>query len=209
MSTRTPRGPYAKTAKLRARAIDVGIDIFGRAGYHGATLTEVADRLGMTLTGLQHHFPDKDALLAAVLAERDRRAAERLPQGTHLDEVESLLAMLEENADNPGLIELHSVLAAEATTPSHPAHEYFRRRYAALREQATAAFEQMVADGELDTAISPASLAAMVIALVDGLQVQWLLDRGSVDVAGEVRRFIRILMPAVRPTADPEAGSLS
>jgi AcrR family transcriptional regulator len=196
--TATTRGPYAKTAKIRARAIDAGVEIFGSAGYNGATLTEVADRLGMSLTGLQHHFPDKDSLLAAVLEERDRRAAETFTRESHLDETESLLAMLEEDASTPGLIELQCVLSAEATSPDHPAHDYFQRRYAALRAQATASFEQMAESGELQSNISPSSLAAMIIALVDGLQVQWLLDRDSVDIAAELRQFIKQFVPAIR-----------
>jgi AcrR family transcriptional regulator len=196
--TPTVRGPYAKTARLRARAIDVGVELFGTTGYNGATLTEVADKLGMTLTGLQHHFPDKDSLLAAVLEERDVRAANKLDTHTHLDETESLLAMLEENVSAPGLMELQCVLSAEATSPDHPAHDYFKKRYEALRAQATLAFEQMIEAGDMKPILEPSSLAAMVLALVDGLQLQWLLDRGSVDIAAEVRSFIRTFVPAIR-----------
>jgi AcrR family transcriptional regulator len=198
----TVRGPYAKTAKVRARAIDAGMELFGTAGYNGATLTEVADKLGMTLTGLQHHFPDKSSLLAAVLEERDVRAASSLDTHTHIDETESLLAMLEENASTPGLIELQCVLSAEATSPDHPAHTYFQNRYTALRDQATRSFEQMIESGDMKPLLAPSSLAAMVIALVDGLQLQWLLDKGSVDIAAEVRSFIRTFVPAIRE-ADP------
>ncbi|MBB2947331.1 AcrR family transcriptional regulator [Actinoplanes lutulentus] len=199
MSAKTgTRGPYAKTAKVRARAIDAGIALFSSAGYNGATLTVIAETLGMTLTGLQHHFPTKESLLTAVLEERDRRAEEALPSsGSHTDAFENLAAMLSESQKTPGLMELQCVLSAEATSADHPAHEYFQRRYARLRGEATEAFRQMAEDGQLTSAYEPASLAAMLIAVVDGLQLQWLLERGSVDIEAETRRFLRTFIPAI------------
>lgn len=196
-ATTSTRGPYAKTARLRSRAIDIGIELFGSAGYNGATLTEVADRLGMSLTGLQHHFPDKDSLLTAVLEERDRRDAVRIENRSTLDGLENLILMLSESEASPGLIELQCVLAAEATSAEHPAHEYFQKRYATLRDEAARAFAELAEQGQLSPAMTPASLAKMVIALVDGLQLQWLLDRGAVDVEAEVRTFIHAFIPAI------------
>lgn len=192
------RGPYAKTAKLRARAIEIGIELFGSSGYNGATLTEVADRLGMSLTGLQHHFPDKDALLTAVLEERDRRDAARIENRSTLDGLENLIVMLSESEQSPGLIELQCVLAAEATSADHPAHAYFQHRYASLRAGATEAFAELAEQGQLSPVTTPESLATMVIALVDGLQLQWLLHPDAIDVEAEVRTFIHAFIPAIR-----------
>jgi AcrR family transcriptional regulator len=198
-STTTTRGPYAKTAKLRQRAIDAAIELFGTTGYHGATLTEVADRIGITLTGLQHHFPDKTTLLTAVLAERDRRSASQwVPADTAVGTLEDTLHILARNQDSPGLIELHCVLSAEATDESHPAHEYFRNRYETLRASAAQAFEEMAHRGELVSPLPPAMLASMFMALVDGLQVQWLLDRQSVDIEASARAYLRAIVPAMR-----------
>jgi AcrR family transcriptional regulator len=198
LATGGTRGPYAKTAKLRARAIEVGIELFGTAGYNGSTLTDVADRLDMTLTGLQHHFPDRDSLLAAVLEERDRRAEEALPEAPNVDVLEYLAAMLSENQKAPGLMELQCVLSAEATSVDHPAHEYFQRRYARLKEAAVTSFRQMAEDNEIVLLMEPESLASQLIALVDGLQLQWLLDKGSVDIEAETRRFLKTFVPTLR-----------
>jgi hypothetical protein len=33
-----------------------------------------------------------------------------------------------------------------------------------------------------------------MVALMDGLQVQWLYDRNSVDMAAEVRRYVQSLL---------------
>ena len=105
MSTTTTaqkRGPYAKTARTRQRAIEAAIEISSASGYHGATLTDVADRLGMTLTGLQHHFPDKESLLAAVLEERDKRSQAEISVELGEDATEKLLSIVERNDESPG-----------------------------------------------------------------------------------------------------------
>ena len=40
----------------------------------------------------------------------------------------------------------------------------------------------------------PRSAAITLMAVMDGLQVQWLLDRDSLDMAEEVRRYLRPLL---------------
>ncbi|MGW5517524.1 TetR/AcrR family transcriptional regulator [Nocardia africana] len=197
------RGPYAKSAQTRQRAVDAAIEIFSVTGYHGATLTDVAEKLGMTLTGLQHHFPDKDSLLAAVLAERDRRSREEITISPDEDATEKFLAIATRNQQNPLLTELHTVLSAEATSETHPAHDYFVQRYGHEREAGRRYFQHRIDRGELGDAADASSLATLLIAISDGLQLQWLLDPESIDLEKELRRFLTIALPAMAANAVP------
>lgn len=202
------RGPYAKSAKTRQRAIDAAVEIFSTSGFHGATLTDVAERVGMTLTGLQHHFPDKSSLLAAVLEERDRRSREETPIDPREDATEQFIKIVAKNRSTPLLTELHTVLSAEATSPDHPAHAYFVERYAKERAGARQYFAERIAAGAIDASADPQSLANLLIAVSDGLQLQWLLDPSAVDMEREMRRFLA----AFAPTADARrsaAGAVS
>jgi len=47
-------------------------------GYRKTTAAEIARRAGVTWGAVQHHFGDKDGILAAVLADTFARFAERL-----------------------------------------------------------------------------------------------------------------------------------
>jgi TetR/AcrR family transcriptional regulator len=47
---------------------------FGRSGYHGTSLAEVAMALGLTKQALYYYFPDKQALLHACAVEAHRGA---------------------------------------------------------------------------------------------------------------------------------------
>lgn len=203
------RGPYAKTAQTRQRALDAAVEIFSGTGYHGATLTDVADRLGMTLTGLQHHFADKESLLAAVLEERDRRARAETPVRPGLDAIDQLLSIVDRNERNPRLTELHTVLSAEATDPSHPAHGYFVERYDRERAAGARFFQSQVEQGLLPSGADTGSLATLLIAVADGLQLQWLLDEQAIDMKAELRRFLEVGVPALASSGPPGDGPAS
>lgn len=43
---------------------------FHEQGFHGSSVDAILDRAGATKGGMYHHFPDKDALGAAVVEER-------------------------------------------------------------------------------------------------------------------------------------------
>lgn len=198
----TARGPYAKSARVRAAAIDAATEIFGATGYRSATFRDVATKLGMTAPGLSYYFPDKDALLAAVLQERDRRVSEpgtTIPESPSRDDLtEYVMGVLTENMGHAGLAELHCVVSAEATAEDHPAHDYFRARYRRARDLLETALGDAAARGEIRSVPSPKTLATLLLAVLDGVQLQWLLDPNEVDMRQTVRAFIsELLAPTV------------
>src|SRR5687768_6406808 len=51
----------------RQKALDVALDMFGRKGYEGTSLREIAESLGVSKAALYYHFPSKDALLVTLV----------------------------------------------------------------------------------------------------------------------------------------------
>ncbi|MEV5827616.1 TetR/AcrR family transcriptional regulator [Spirillospora sp. NPDC052242] len=204
MASRTPRGPYAKSAAIRRRVLEACVDAFAQTGFYGATMKDVAKRAGISYTGLLHHFPRKEDLLLAVLEFRGERSAGLLaaaggrdPAGEPLQALRGMLAVAADNAHSPGLLELHCVISGEATSPHHPAHAYYADRYGRLRRFFTAAFTALDERGELHSRLPPETLATMTIALLNGLQAQWLYDRETVDVQDGLRAFLASVVPAL------------
>jgi len=189
---------YAKGRAKRRQILEEATALFGEVGYRSASLREVAARCGISHPGLLHHFPSKELLLRAVLELRDEVDQERfdLDAGTGTERLERLLDLIAHNARVPGIVELYAVLSAEASAPDHPAHDYFVDRYAGHRAALTEVFSSVRDEGRLADDVDPADLAAMTLALADGLQVQWLLDRQSVDMAAAMRQFLALV---VRP----------
>lgn len=88
-------------------------------------------------------------------------------------------------------------MSGEATSPEHPAHAYYTDRYRKLRRFYAAAFTALAERGEIRSESTPEALAAMTIALINGLQTQWLYDRGTVDMEGSLRAFLVSVVPAL------------
>jgi AcrR family transcriptional regulator len=194
-----PQGPgrdgapgYARGRARKRQILDVALDVFGESGYGAASLRDLARRAGISHAGLLHHFPSKEQLLAAALEHRDELDGARLAGDPTdpWDVLDGLVSVVEHNARVPGLVELFCVLSAEATSPQHPAHGYFVRRYDRLVARVEAALQGLADDGRLPAGQEPRSLAVRTVALVDGLQVQWLLSGRSLDMAAELRAHL-------------------
>jgi len=194
---RKPRGAYAKTAARRQEILEAGMDVFATNGFRSGSIREIAEVVGMSQAGLLHHFSNKNELLAGVLELRDDRARDYVDTeaAAGIETIRGFVRLIEYNArEKPGLVELHCVLSAEATSPEHPAHDYFVRRYIYVGSILNEAFGAMRDAGQLAAGIDPASAARGMIAMSDGLQVQWLLDPSTIDMAQEMRNYLRPLL---------------
>ncbi|WP_345800581.1 TetR/AcrR family transcriptional regulator [Microbacterium sp. AZCO] len=190
---RKPRGEYAKSEAKRQAILDAALEVFAESGYRAGSLREVAQRVGMSEAGLLHHFRSKSALLMAVLDHRDdlSRAVVDFDQPDGAAALRGLVALAERNAASPGVVELYCTLSAEATSSDHPAHDYFKRRYVFVRESISDAFRRIHDSGRLLAGVDPYRAAVATTALMDGLQVQWLLDPESTDMAQALAEFFR------------------
>lgn len=182
MSTR------ARSEERRAEIVRAALEVIAERGYRGASLAAVAERVGLTQQGLLHHFPTKDALLVAVLKERDQWDAVPDTQWR----VDLLASLVEYNAMRPGIIQTFSALLGESVTEGHPAREYFTERYVRVRAGMAAVLRAEYGE-RLPSGLTPERIAPLLVAVLDGLQYQWLLDPESVDMPGAFRDFLALL----------------
>lgn len=195
-----PRGPYRKTTLTRARILHAAVEVLGESGYAGCSMRAVAKRAQISQAGLLHHFPSKVALLSAVFEARDHRAQEEIPTDSPgTDQLKAIVRFARISATQPAEIGLYTVLTAEATRPEHPGHDYMRRRYIWVEDEVAGAFSKVAEAGWLQPWAEPAIVASQLIALWDGLQIQWLLHVGEVDVSTRLEQFINLHL--VRPLA--------
>ena len=50
----------------RERALDAALELFGRKGYDGVSMNDIAQAVGIRAPSLYKHFPGKEALFAAI-----------------------------------------------------------------------------------------------------------------------------------------------
>ncbi|MFI8946982.1 TetR/AcrR family transcriptional regulator [Streptomyces sp. NPDC053750] len=214
--------PRTKGERTRARILDSATELFSRSGYNSVSLREIAAHAGMTHAGLLHHFPGKEPLLLEVLSRRDEDdaaylfpgllgrgpdpvvAAARHPAAERLNR---LVAVVGRNSRTPGLVALYAKLSAEASEPGHPARAYFVKRYRVLRAEIGALLGELFASSEPPVAADPHAVAQQLLALMDGLQTQWLLEPAAVPMEERVWEFLWNY--GLAPPVAPERGPVS
>ena len=195
MSPSKPRGQYAKGAERREQIIQTATDVFATEGFEGTALKRVAELVGVREATLFHYFSGKQELLTAVLAERDRRSREI--GGPDEFGLRVLASVAERNRREPGLTTLYAVASATANDPGHASHGYFQDRYSRLVEELALDIGRRQDAGEVRSDAAAESLARLVIAAFDGLQLQWLYDK-KVDMAGGLTELVEVLLAPAR-----------
>jgi len=197
--TRPRKRPRQARSRLTVEAIlDAAARVFERHGYAAGTTNRIAERAGVAIGSLYQYYPNKDAILVA-LVER------------HLDEgVAALTPLLEELRDAPppladGLARmveamvalhrerpaLHRVLFEEAPRP--PA---LRRRLAALEGALTAGVAAYLrACGvEVDAARDPDVAARLVVQVVETVTHELVIrPAGATSVQTYVAETVALL----------------
>lgn len=62
-----PRAPFSSPETTRERIQTEAARLFVASGYHGVSMREVAEAVGVTKPALYHHYADKEALFLAML----------------------------------------------------------------------------------------------------------------------------------------------
>lgn len=189
-------GHYAKGLRRREAIVEAATEVFARAGFEGASIVEIAADVGISRAGLLHHFESKEDLLTAVLENRERADREVfVASGSRSDGgigvLRGMVHLARRNEQRPGLVRLYVVLGAEATAIDHPAHEYFSRHYDRIVDGTIRAVESARASGAMRSSVEPERFATDLVALQDGLQLQWLLRPGHPSIAAPLEAFIQ------------------
>ncbi|GAA3577733.1 TetR/AcrR family transcriptional regulator [Nonomuraea rosea] len=192
---------YATGEARKERILAAALLEFAENGYRGASLARIAERVELSQAGLLHHFKSKELLLVAVLDYRDSLDTRKFDLGSAggIDALRALADVVEHNARVPGLVQLFSVISGEAVTPGHPGHEWARRRYRRLRADVAAALRSGAERGEFRPGLDAEAHADRLIAMMDGLQTQWLIDPDRVDMAAIFRSYVDDLITVLRP----------
>jgi len=190
------RGRYPKGVRRRQEILDRAIEVFADVGFEGASLRAVGEAIGVSHAALRRYFATREELFLEVLREKDRQA---LAEAQELDHGSLRLAVsLEDYASRvPGLMALrHSMVARALERGNERSRTFFVERYAALREEALRTLALAREAGVVRADLPLEAAAALVIASLDGLSTQWLLDP-EVDLHQSIVLLEQLLAPPV------------
>ena len=196
-TTGRERGGYAKGRDRRDAILVAANEVFATRGFRGASLATIAKRVGMSEPGLLHHFASKEELLLELLKLRDLHDDERIAEAraAHAHVLDVVLELCRQNEERPGIVRLFTILAAESVDDDHPAHDWFLARYGDRRRPLADALANAQRDGTVDAGLDPQAVASQILAMFDGLQLQWLLDPAAVDMTAVFEDFLARLRP--------------
>ena len=190
-------------AQRREQILDEAILLIGRRGYHGFSIQQLAQRCKLTNAGLLYYFGSKERLLIDMLESRDRRDAEAVTSMIGLKSgdrecpltiekaLEALHALVARNCTQPEVIRLYATLQAEALDSAHPAHDYFVTREMKVINAYSKLLTPHVAQ--------PRSTARQLVAVMQGLEQQWLRSDMSFDMPAEWDMAIANVLPRPAP----------
>ena len=117
---KSPR--QARSLETRARILDSARRVFGRHGYAAGTTNRIADEAGISVGSLYQYYPNKDAILAALVRDHIEEGTRELLAATARagSDLESLVqsavtALVEVHAADR---KLHRVLFEESPRPA-------------------------------------------------------------------------------------------
>ncbi|MDT8387802.1 MAG: TetR/AcrR family transcriptional regulator [Thiogranum sp.] len=170
---------YLPAEQRRAETIETVVQLAGEQNPGSITTAAIAKRMGLTQGALFRHFPNKDAILQAVMewvAERLMARIEKAVQAeaSPLAALESMfMAHVDFITEHPGIPRMlfGELQRPEETAPKRIAQTLIRR----YGERLGRLFDDGKACGEIDAELDAEASAVLFIGTIQGLVVQSLL----------------------------------
>ncbi len=180
-------------------ALTGALSSFLEFGYHGASMRTIAERAGLSVPGLYHHYPSKQEMLVALLdlTMHDLRVRTEAARAQGRDAVERFALVVECLA----LFHTHrrelGFVGASEMRSLEPGE---RARVTALRVQEQRVVDDAVEDGVREGAFTtpvPHEAARAVVTLCTALP-QWFRPDGSASAEQVAQDYVAFALDLVR-----------
>ncbi len=193
----------------RQQILDAAVALFSAKGYRSTGLTELAESVGMTHPGLLYYFGTKQRLLLEVVAERERTETELRESLDRASlSLDTLTDIARQNVENAMLTRLYVVLAAESLDATDPLHDFFVQRYDGARRHVTQLVHHAMTTGEIRTDVDAEQLSYEILAMLMGLELQWLMDPARFDLVATMAAYVESLRTRLAPSAPADTGGV-
>lgn len=165
----------------RRELIDAGIACLGEGGMSGFTIDRICRHAGVSRGLINHHFRTKDELLLQIYASMTEHL---LGEGDRANPRDDLRAIIDFNFDEGSFntANLRAWLSVWGEIAnSRPLFELHRQRYEVFKSRIVTDLRQIAS--ELDLTLESDRVARQLIALIDGLWLEYCLHPDEFTLA--------------------------
>lgn len=204
-----------RTQETRQLILDAAYAVFARRGYGGAAVDEILSEAGVSKGAFYHHFPSKEAVFQALLTERARRCTEAMAAAivTGASVADNVRGVLRAGwkilTDDPMWANIQMEFWVQATREEW-AREAMGDSFRQCRQFLAGALTAAQQRGAVRSQVDPEAAARLIIALSDGVVVQWQIqpDEVHLDILIEsMADMITLFLTCSQATKSLEGGS--
>lgn len=207
------RGKQAvKREASREAILDAAEELFLSLGFHGARVDDIAKKAGLTKGAVYFHFIDKEAVLMEVLHRVRAVVLEPLveaTQGPDLSPENRIIAFLHRQSlianEYPRRMLMIILLSIELNGMNGVPSRYVKGGYLRLAlalEKVVAAGQRL---GQFRSDLPAREVSGVLLALNDGMMLEWLRRQHKLDGAEMVRAMRAILWAGMTKKSSSQA----
>ena len=187
------------------KIIQSALELFVRKGYHGTSINNITQKVGLTKGALYSHFSSKGELLLRIIDEyRTHFLGEMMQAVTEYqgDVIEKLHHAISFNSkfalENQDLCIFLTFLTTElnADVDFEPP---LRNVYLEYQKFISKLIQRGIHQGLFNKNLDPDLTALTYMALHDGVLHQWVLNRSYIDGEQYVKTFRTVFMEGLKP----------
>lgn len=186
------RVPNSERRRISIEAVlDAALQLFVTQGYGATSMDDIAGNAGLTKGAVYFYFKDKLSLASELLARTENELFDPMyklmqqSNGTAADRIvifANWLAKMGETRIELPL--LHVLMSMEFHGRGNAVESRLRDTYKRLRNEIEKITREGQESGEFTDIVPPREQAAVIVALIDGLLMEW--HRGKDKLDGEV-----------------------
>ncbi|MFK7888500.1 MAG: TetR/AcrR family transcriptional regulator [Gammaproteobacteria bacterium] len=184
MATSNAKKQRIPNSQRRANSVrqvlDAALDLFVTLGFDATSMDDIASQAGLTKGAVYFYFKDKLSLLDALLLRTEGELIDPIVTSLHSQQAtatERIVRLTSEfariGAERKELALLHVVISLEMHGRANKVEQRVRNMYARLHDEIRDVLSQGQAAGEFSDAVAPHYQASVIIALIDGLLLEW------------------------------------
>ena len=192
---------FAKKTSTREKILSVTRQLMTEKGVQATTLADISQAAGISQGTLFYYYKSKDDLIYDILEQHFSQLTDSIiasiPRRSSSDKVTLLRGTLEKLIRDQDTSRMNIYLFQEAIAGNNEIRDRFMVKYQTWREMIARQVSSLFAINDPDDL---ASLGAVILAIIDGLTIQYLLDEQSFDF----KKAAGIMAGMLENTSDAE-----